>query len=196
MQPQTRRSLDGLLVIGPHPLDAQLGALAAYAARAGYALDVVWILLPGEDPATDAPDSRFPILAFDDEVAGFSPEEMGSPGAASGAPDDDGTTDWHVAHAVPQPKRPTEHLPVYGLAAEGETAADALLCAGREPLDLQLARIEAYALRSALRIRGVYLAGDPENLRVLLRDFGTCNRALGSGVSLTVGPRGEVEPHG
>lgn len=63
MQPQTtRRSLDGLLAIGPHRLDAQLRALAAYAARTEHMLDVLWALLPGENPATDAPDSAVPIV--------------------------------------------------------------------------------------------------------------------------------------
>lgn len=67
----------------------------------------------------------------------------------------DATTDWHVAHAVPQPKRPTAHLPVYGCAGDRETAADALLCIGSESLDRRIARIEAYAIRSAMRLRGV-----------------------------------------
>jgi hypothetical protein len=192
-QPQTRRSLDGLLAIGPHPLNAQLGALSAYAVRTGHSLDVLWALLPGEDPATDAPDSRFPIVAFDDEVAGFTAEER-EPSAS----DDDSegaTTDWHVAHATPQPKSPTTHLPVYGYAGDRETAADAVLCVGSESLDRQLARIEAYAVRSGVRLRGVYIANDPDNLRVLLRDFSACNRALCAGALLTVDQRGEVEVH-
>ena len=193
MRSQTRRTLDGLLAIGPHSLDDQLRALAAYAARTEHALDVLWALLPGEDPALDAPDSDFPIVAFDDEVAGFSPEERASLADDDAA--DDAVRDWHVAHPTPQPKRPTTHLPVYGCAGERETAADAMLCVGGEPLDRQLARIEAFAIRSAVRLRGVYIANGPENLRVLLLDFSASNRALGTGPTLTVGPRGEVRVH-
>ena len=192
-QPGTRR-LDGLLAIGPHPLDAQLRALRAYAASIGHSLDLLWALLPGENPATDAPDSRFPLVVFDDEVAGFTAEERGRSAAAGEA--EDGTTDWHVAHATPQPKRPTLHLPVYGCPADGETAADAVLCVGTESLDRQLARIEAYGVRSAARLRGVYIATHPGNVRMLLRDFSACNRGLSTGVVLTVGPRGEIEVHG
>jgi hypothetical protein len=195
MQPQTRRSLDGLLAVGPHPLDAQLRALTAYAARTGHVLDVLWALLPGEDPATEAPDSGFPIVAFDDEIAGFTPDDHEDPSAADD-PERDTAMDWHVAHSRPQPKRPTLHLPVYGDARDPETAADAMLCVGTESLDLQLARIEAYALRAAFRLRGVYVASDPDNLRVLLHDFTASNRALGTGPTLTVGPRGQVEVHG
>lgn len=194
MYPQTRRSLDGLLAIGPHRLDAQLRALTAYAARTGHALDVLWAILPGEDPATDAPDSAFPIVAFDDEIAGFTPEEYELPGE-DGDSHGGAAIDWHVAHATPQPKRATAHLPVYGCPEEWETAADAILCVGAESLDLQIARIEAYAIRSAVRLRGVYIASDSDNLRVLLRDFSASNRALGTGPTLTVGPRGEVEVH-
>jgi hypothetical protein len=193
MPPQTRRRLDGLLAIGPHPLDAQLRALSAYAVRTGHSLDVLSALLPGEDPATDAPDSRFPIVAFDDEVAGFTAEECEPPASIDDA--EGATMDWHVAHATPQPKRPTTHLPVYGCAGDRETAADAVLCIGFESLDRQLARLEAFAIRSGIRLRGVYIAHDPDNLRVLLRDFSACNRALCSGAVLTVGPRGEVEVH-
>lgn len=194
MEPQTRRSLDGILAIGPHRLDAQLQALTAYAARTEHALDVLWAILPGEDAATAAPDSGFPIVAFDDEVAGFTPEEYQF---STGADEPQGrpATDWHVAHATPQPKSPTLHLPVYGCADDGETAADAILCVGAGSLDLQIARIEAFAIRSGVRLRGVYLASDAENLRVLLRDFSASNRALGTGPSLTVGTWGEVEVH-
>ncbi|CAN5554815.1 hypothetical protein BH24GEM3_BH24GEM3_19680 [soil metagenome] len=194
MQSPTRRSLDGLLAIGPHRLDAQLQALTAYAARTEHALDVLWALLPGEDPATDAPDSGFPIVAFDDEIAGFTPEEYQSSALADDSPGNT-TTDWHVAHTTPQAKRPTTHLPVYGCAEDRETAADALLCVGPESLDRQIARIEAYAIRSAIRLRGVYVAIDPDNLQVLLRDFSASNKALGTGPTLTIGPRGEVKVH-
>jgi len=189
-----RRSLDGLLAIGPHPLDAQLRSLAEYARRTEHALDVFWAVLPGEDPATDAPDSGFPVVVFDDEVAGFTPEERAS-GDAAGGPYAEATTDWHVAHAAPQPKTPTAHLPVYGCASEGETPADAILCIGAGSLDLQLARIEAYAIRAAARLRGVYVASDPDNLGVLLRDFRVCNRVLAAGPVLTVGVGGEVVVH-
>lgn len=194
MQPQTPRTLDGLLAIGPHPLDVQLRALAGYAERTGHSLDVLWALLPGENPATDAPDSSFPIVAFDDEIAGFTPEERE---AAALADDAEGraTVDWHVAHPNPQPKRPTAHLPVYGRPGDWGTAADAIVCVGSESLDRQLARIEAYAVRSGLHLRGVYVASDPGNLRVLLRDFRACNRDLRAGAVLTVGSRGEVEAH-
>lgn len=193
MDPQTRRSLDGLLAIGPHRLDAQLRALTEYVARTDHVLDVLWALLPGEDPATDAPESGFPILTFDDEIAGFTPEEFEArpENAARG----DTATDWHVAHAVPQPKIPTTHLPVYGCADERETAADAILCVGTESLDRQLARIEAFAMRAAIRLRGVYIASDPHNLAVLLRDFSASNESLGTGPTLTVGRWGEVEIH-
>jgi hypothetical protein len=193
MQPQIRRSLDGLLAIGPHPLDLQLGALSAYAVRTGHSLDVFWVLLPGEDPATDAPDSPFPIAVFDDEVAGFTAEEREPSTSTANA--EGIATDWHVAHTTPQPKRPTTHLPVYGCAGDREMAADGVLCVGSESLDRQLARIEAYAVRSGVRLRGVYVARDGDHLRVLLRDFSACNRALCAGVVLTVGPRGEVEVH-
>jgi hypothetical protein len=194
MQSQTRRSLDGLLAVGPHSLDAQLRALAAYAARTGHLLDVLWAIIPGEDPATDAPVSGFPIVAFDDEIAGFTPEKCEIAASADQATGG-ATTEWHVAHPLPQPKSPTTHLPVYGYAADGETAADAILCVGPESLDLQISRIEAYALRSAIRLRGVYVASDPDNLRVLLRDFSASNKALGTGPTLTVGPRGVVLVH-
>lgn len=194
MSSRTRRSLDGLLAIGPHSLDAQLEAVAAYAARSGYALDVLWALLPGESAATDAPDSAFPIVAFDDEIAAFTGEERES-SAAPGEGPVEAATEWHVAHATPQPKRPTSHLPVYGCPFEGETAADAILCVGLEPLDRQVERIEAYAIRSGIRLRGVFVASGPENLRVLLRDFRSSNRALGGGPVLTIGARGETEVH-
>lgn len=194
MQPQTRRSLDGLLAIGPHRLDAQLRALTAYAERTGYAIDVLWALLPGENPSTAAPETGFPLVVFDDEIAGFTSEEYEST-VSPEAPVDVAATDWHVAHPIPQPKFPTSHLPVYGFAGTRETAADALLCVGPESLDRQIARIEAYALRAAVRLRGVYIASDPENLRVLLRDFSASNRTLGTGPALTVGPGGEVEVH-
>lgn len=189
-----RRSLDGLLAIGPHRLDAQLRALTAYAARTGHALDVLWAILPGEDPATDAPDSGVPIVAFDDEIAGFTLEERQRLASADDARTS-ATTDWHVAHAAPQPKRPTRHLPVYGFADDRETAADAILCVGGGSLDRQVALIEAFAIRSAIRLRGVYVASDPDNLQVLLRDFSASNKSLGTGPTLTVGPRGEVEVH-
>jgi hypothetical protein len=195
MRSQTRRSLDALLAIGPHRLDAQLQALTAYAARTAHVLDVFWAILPGEDPAMDAPDSGFPIVVFDDEIAGFTPEEYES----SASTDDsrgDTTVEWHVAHRVPQVKSPTTHLPVYGCAGDGETAADGILCVGPDSLDRQIARIEAYALRSAMRLRGLYVASGPENLRVLLRDFSATNQALGTGPTLTVGSGGEVEVHG
>jgi hypothetical protein len=195
MQPHTRRTLDGLLAIGPHLLDAQLEALAAYASRTGHVLDVLWAILPGEDAAIDAPESGFPMVAFDDEVAGFTPDEvLGT--AADDAGSADACVDWHVAHASPQPKHPTSHLPVYGRAGDRETAADAILCVGRESLDLQLARIEAYAMRAAVRLRGVFIASDPENLRVLLHDFSATSRALGTGPTLTVGSLGAVVVHG
>lgn len=193
MQSETRRSLDGLLAIGPHRLDAQLRALTTYADRTEHTLGVLWAVLPGRDPAAEAPDSGFPIVAFDDEIAGFTPEECNS---ATEAEDPPGiaTTDWHVAHATPQPKNPTTHLPVYGLAEHGETTADAILCVGPESLDRQVARIEAYALRSAIRLRGVYVARDQNSLRTLLRDFRVSNKALGtSGPTLTVGPLGNVQ---
>lgn len=195
MRSRTRRSLDGLLAIGPHGLDAQLAALATYALRTGHALDVLWAILPGENAATDAPDCGFPIVAFDDEIAAFSAEERERSAGGAGAPDVP-ETEWHVAHATPQPKRPTSHLPVYGCAHERETAADALLCVGGGSLDRQLERIEAYAVRSGIRLRGVYVASDPENFAVLLRDFGASNRALGTGPTLSVGPGGAVEVHG
>lgn len=194
VRPRTRRSLDGLLAVGPLSLDAQLRALTEYAVRTGHALELCWVLLPGEDAATDAPDSPVPIVAFDDEVAGFTPEEFDAALPAHDV-DDGATTDWHVAHATPQPKCPTTHLPVYGCAGERETAADAILCSGSGPLDLQLARIEAYAVRSGVRLRGVYVASCPENLQVLLRDFRSCNRAFCAGAVLTVGPWGEVLVH-
>jgi hypothetical protein len=194
MKLQTRRSLDGLLAIGPHRLDAQLRALIAYAARTEHVLDVLWAILPGENPAVDAPDSGFPIVAFDDEIARFTPEEYEVSVETDTEPGKT-RTDWHVAHAIPQRKRPTTHLPVFGYAGDRETAADALLCVGRESLDLQIARIEAYALRSAIRLRGVYVASDPANLQVLLRDFSASNTALGTGPTLTVGSWGEVEVH-
>jgi hypothetical protein len=195
MDPQTRRSLDGLLAIGPHRLDAQLRALTEYAVRTDHVLDVLWAILPGEDPAIDAPESGFPILAFDDEIAGFSPEDRESRGPDDDDSRDESSTDWHVAHSVPQPKCPTTHLPVYGCAEERETAADAILCVGTESLDRQLARIEAFAMRTAIRLRGVYIASDPHNLAVLLRDFSASNEALGTGPTLTVGRWGEVEIH-
>jgi hypothetical protein len=194
MQSQTRRRLDGLLAIGPHLLDAQLRALASYAARTGHALDVFWTLLPGEDPATDVPRSGFPVVAFDDEIARFGPEEYEPSACADDSPGEE-TTVWHVAHATPQRKRPTTHLPVYGRAGSGETAADAILCIGRESLDRQISRIEAYAVRSAIRLRGVYIATDPDNLRALLGDFGASNRARGTDSTLAIGLRGEVEVH-
>jgi hypothetical protein len=194
MHPRTRRSLDGLLVIGPHRLDSQFRALTAYAARTGHALDVCWVVIPGEDPATAAPDSDFPIVAFDDEIAGFTPEEFLASSASGDAPGDR-TTDWHVAYDPPRAKRPTSHLPVYGCPGERETGADAILCAGAESLDRQIARIEAYAIRSAIRLGGVYLARDAHNLQVLLRDFSASNRALGTGITLTVGPDGSVGVH-
>jgi hypothetical protein len=194
MIPDTRRRLDGLLAIGPHRLDAQLRALAAYAARTGHALDVLWAILPGEDAARDAPDSSFPIVVFDDEIAGFSRAEI-EMSDADAEPRGVAATDWHVAHPFPHPKRPTSHLPVYGSARDGETAADAVLCVGTESLDRQVARIEAYAMRTGVRIRGVYVASDPVNLRVLLRDFSASNRTLGTGPALTVGPAGSIEVH-
>lgn len=194
LQPQPRRSLDGLLAIGPHELEAQLRALTGYAERTGHLLDVLWTLLPGEDPATDAPDSRFPIVVFDDEIAGFTPEER-EPGASADDAEGRSAVDWHVAHATPQPKRPTTHLPVYGSTGGPGAAADAILCVGSESLDRQLARIEAYAVRSGLRLRGVYVASCLSNLRVLLRDFRACNRDLCAGAVLTVGSWGEVEVH-
>lgn len=194
MQSPSRPSLDGLLAIGPHRLDAQLEAVREYAACTNHVLGVLWALLPGEDAATDAPDSGFPIVTFDDEIAGFTPEEYALSQSVS---DDDGgpTTAWHVAHAVPQPKSPTTHLPVYGFPERGETAADAILCVGTESLDRQIARIEAFCLRAAFRLRGVYLASDPDNLQVLLRDFSASNEALATGPSLTVGAAGDVEVH-
>jgi hypothetical protein len=79
MKSQTRRSLDGLLAIGRHPLDAQLRALTTYTACTGHVLGVVWALLPGEDPVWDVPDSGFPMVAFDDEIAGFTTEEYSLP---------------------------------------------------------------------------------------------------------------------
>jgi len=194
MRPQTRRSIDGLLAIGPHRLDAQHRALTAYAARTDHVLDVFWVLLPGEDPAADVPDTILPIVAFDDEIARFTPDEFDSAAANDPTPRS-AVTDWHVAHASPQPKSPTAHLPVYGAADDGEIAADAVLCIGTEALDRQIARIEAYALRSAIRLRGVYVASDAQNLRVLLRDFSASNRALGAGPALTVGLHGTVEVH-
>lgn len=194
MQSQTRRTLDGLLAIGPHRLDDQLRALTEYAERAEYALDVFWAILPGESPVTDGPDSAFPIVVFDDDIAAFTPDEYDAPTALD-EPQGGPTTDWHVAHATPQPKLPTMHLPVYGCPADGETAADAILCVGSESLDLQLARMEAYAIRSAIRLRGVYIASNPSNLLVLLRDFSASNKAVGTGPSLTVGPLGTVELH-
>jgi hypothetical protein len=196
MQPQTRSTIDGLLAIGPHGLDAQFHALASYAVRTRHTLDVVWAILPGESPATDAPNSDFPIVVFDDEIAQFTDEEYADSSADEAADSQPTTaTDWHVAHPIPQAKQPTTHLPVYGCPGEGETAADALLCIGLEPLDLQIARIEAYAMRSAVRLRGVYVATGAENLRVLLLDFRASNRALGTGPTLTVGPNGEIEVH-
>ncbi len=195
MPPQTLRRLDGLLAIGPHRLDAQLRALVAYAARNGYLLDVVWAILPGEDAANDAPDTGFPIVAFDDEIAGFAPWERESPPPPAGSPEALAAVDWHLAYAVPQRKCGTTHLPVYGCASDRESSGDALLCVGTASLDRQLGRIEAFAMRSAIRLRGVYIASDPDNLRVLLRDFSASNRALGTGPTLTVGPRGEVEVH-
>jgi hypothetical protein len=194
MRPQTRRSLDGLLAIGPHRLDAQLRSLTAYAARTQHVLDVFWALLPDEDAAADVPDCGFPIVVFDDEIAGFTCEEMDTSAAVEDAPGRP-ATDWHVAHPTPQPKRPTAHLPVYGPAGSGETAADAILCVGSGSLDRQLARIEAFAVRSAFRLRGVYIASDPINLEVLLGDFSASNRAVGAGPSLTVGAGGVVEVH-
>jgi len=194
MQSQTRRGLDGLLAIGPHLLDAQLRALAAYAGRAGYALHVLWALLPGEDPSTDAPDSGFPIVVFDDEIAGFTPEER----ASDAGEDDDwrgAATEWHVAHATAQPKTATSHLPVYGRPGEGETAADAVLRLDVGSLDRQLARIEAYAIRTALRLRGVYVARDADHLQVLLRDFGISRRGAAAGPTLSIGPDGEIRVH-
>jgi hypothetical protein len=194
MQPQTRRSLDGLLAIGPHGLDAQFRALTAYAASTEHALDVCWLILPGEDPALHAPDSGVPIVVFDDEIAGFTDDELRFSDGGGDWPSH-AATDWHVAHSTPQLKRRTRHLPVFGFAERGETSADAILCIGVEPLDRQIARIEAYALRSAIRIRGVYLARDAHGLRVMLRDFSVCSPNAGAGVTLTVGAWGEVEVH-
>jgi len=195
MSPGTRRTIDGLLAIGPHRLDPQLLAITAYAARTRYALDVFWAILPGEDPASDLPDSGFPIVVFDDEIAGFTREES-EPGAPADETGSASITEWHVAYALPQPKTPTTHLPVYGRLGPGETAADAVLYVGDESLDRQLARLEAYAIRSAVRLRGVYVATDAANLRVLLGDFMALNRTRGTGAALTVGPRGDVEIHG
>lgn len=193
--PETRRSLDGLLAIGPHRVDAQLRALTMYAQRTGYLIDVFWMILPGENPATDGPDSDVPIVVFDDEIAGFTPEEYDGSGAADEVAGD-AAVDWHVAHPVPQPKRPTLHLPVYGQPGPRERAVDAILCLGLEPLDRQIARIEAFALRSAMLLQGMYVANGPENLRVLLRDFAASNSLLGTGPTLTIGSRGEIESHG
>lgn len=194
MKSQTRRSLDGLLAIGRHRLDAQLRALTAYTARTGHVLGVVWALLPGEDPAWDVPDSGFPIVAFDDEIAGFTTEEYSLPASADQS-QSILSVDWHIAYAKPQPKSPTTHLPVYGCAEDRETGADAILCIGPESLDRQIARIEAYAIRSGIRIRGVFVASDRDHLRVLLQDFSASSKALGTGPTLRVGPRGEVEAH-
>jgi hypothetical protein len=194
MRSRTRRSLDALLAIGPHSLDAQLHAVTAYADSTNHFLEVCWAILPGEDAATDAPDSGFPIVAFDDEIAGFTPEEFAFSASVEDA-QASATTDWHVAHEVRQPKRPTSHLPVYGCALEYETAADAILCVGPESLDRQIARIEAYAIRSAVRLRGVYIASGERNLRVLLQDFSASNQAFGTGPTLSVGAVGEVIVH-
>lgn len=192
---ETRRSLDGLLAIGPHCVDAQLRALVGYAERTGHLIDVFWMILPGENPATDGPDSDIPIVVFDDDIAGFTPEEYdGNAAADESGPSN--VVDWYVAHPVPQPKRPTLHLPVYGQPGRGERAVDAILCLGPESLDTQIARIEAYALRSAMRLQGMYVASGPTNLHVLLRDFAASNRLLGTGPTLTIGPNGEIVPHG
>lgn len=193
MQPQTRRRLDGLLALGAHPLDAQLTALAEYAHRTGHVLDVIWTLLPGEDPSIDAPDSDFALVVYDDEIAGFTPAERDGSGPAD-APCA-GAMDWHVAHPTPRRKTPTTHLPVYGCACIGETGADAVLCVGNGSLDRQIAQIEAFALRTAYRLQGVYVATCPENLTVLLRDFSASNRALGTGPALTVWAEGQVLVH-
>jgi hypothetical protein len=194
MQPHTRRSLDGLLVIGPHSLDAQLRALTAYAARTARSLGICWTLLPGEDPSRDAPDSGFPIVVFDDEIAGFTPDER-EPFSGDGGDRDGPSTDWHVAHATVQPKQPTLHLPVYGCAERGETPADAIVGIGAEPLDRQLARVEAFALRSAIRLRGVYVALDADRLEMLLQDFRAARGTLAGGLTLTVGAQGEIGVH-
>lgn len=194
MPPPTTRNLDGLLAIGPHGLDAQLAALRDYAARTRSALDVLWVILPGERAVTDAPDSGFPIVAFDDEIAGFTPEEFG-PWDAEEEAHIGAATDWHVAHATPQPKAPTAHLPVYGWAGDHETGADAVLCVDLEALDVQLARIEAYALRAGYCLRGVYIASGADHLRVLLNDFRSTKQALGTGPALTVSPSGAVQVH-
>jgi hypothetical protein len=194
MHPQTDRSLDALLVIGRHPLDTQFRALAAYAARTGHLLDLVWTVLPDEDPASDVPRSGFPVVVFDDEIAGFSDEEY-EPGDDGGDPRDAASMDWHVAHAVPQPKSPTTHLPVYGYPASRETAADAVLRIGRGSLDRQLALIEAFSLRSAIRLQGVYVARDADGFRAMLRDFAALNRARGGGTVLSVGAAEGVEVH-
>jgi hypothetical protein len=193
MHPQTRRTLDALLAIGRHPLDDQLRAVAAYAVRTGHELDLFWTVLPGEDPAADAPRTGFPVVAFDDEIAGFTPEE-------AAADDDEGdgdaaSVDWHVAHPAPQPKRPTTHLPVYGLPGRGETGADAVLRLDRGSLDAQLARVEAFAIRSAMRVRGVYVARDAEGFRETVADFAALNRARGGGAVLAVDAGGSVEVH-
>jgi hypothetical protein len=194
MQSQTRRSLDGLLAIGPHPIEAQMRALTGYAARTQHTLDLFWTLLPGEDPAAHAPRSGFPIVAFDDEIARFTAEEFEVADDGDDA-QDGATSDWHVAYAVPQPKSPTAHLPVYGRAGSGETGADAILRIGGGSLDLQLERIEAYSIRSALRLRGVYVASGPGHFQSLLRDFRVSDRARGDGLTLAVGARGAVEVH-
>jgi hypothetical protein len=194
MQSQTRRSLDGLLAIGPHPIDAQLHALAGYAARTGHKLDLFWTLLPGEDASVHAPRTGFPIVAFDDEIARFTAEEFEAhddAGEAQGG----ATSDWHVAHAVPQPKSPTTHLPVYGRAGSGETSAEAILRIDGGSLDRQLERIEAYAIRSAIRLQGVYVASGLDHFQSLLRDFRASDRARGDGLTLAVGASGGVELH-
>ncbi|MEX2582111.1 MAG: hypothetical protein WD766_02485 [Gemmatimonadota bacterium] len=194
MRSHTPQTLGGLLAIGPHGLDAQIEALTAYAVRTRQPLDVFLAILPGEDPAHHGPRSGFPILVFDDEIAGFTPEEH-ELSTSPEDPLDDQVTEWHVAHATPRPKRPTAHLPVYGPAAEGEASADAILRVGTESLDRQIARIEAYAMRSAIRLRGVYIATGADNLRVLLRDFSVSKKAHAAGPTLTVDDQGAVEVH-
>ncbi|MEX2570990.1 MAG: hypothetical protein WD737_06770 [Gemmatimonadota bacterium] len=195
MKSQPRRILDGFLAIGPHPLDAQLEALSTYAERRGYELGLFWAILPDEDPATAAPDFGVPMVAFDDEIANFTAEEREPSASVEDSPAT-AIRDWHVAHGVPQQKRPTLHLPVYGSVEEDGIAGDAILCIGLESLDRQIERIEAFAMRSGVTLRAVFVASGPDNLQVLLRDFSASCRALGSAVTLTVGPQTEIQVHG
>jgi hypothetical protein len=196
MQSQTRRSLDAVLAIGPHTLDAQLEAALDYAARTRRGLGVLWTILPGEDPASAVPGADCAVVVFDDEIARFTADELADRDGHAGEAADSEATDWHVAHATPQPKRPTAHLPVYGWTGGSVTAADAVLCADDGSLDVQLARIEAFALRSAYTLCGVYATRTVQQRQALLRDFAAARHLSRAGPTLAVGQGGGIEVHG